>query len=58
MLRNPLFKFLLPLLAVGIILFGGWLWLRNYTKHNDARRVPDMKGLFFEEAQKMLANIF
>ena len=56
MLRNPLFKFLLPLLAVGIILFGGWLWLRNYTKHNDARRVPDMKGLFFEEAQKMLAE--
>ena len=56
MLRNPYIKFLFPLFAVGLLLFGGWLWLRNYTKHNDARRVPDMKGLFFDEAQKMLAD--
>ncbi|MCB0764989.1 MAG: PASTA domain-containing protein [Flavobacteriales bacterium] len=56
MLRNRFVAFLVPVCVVGLILFGGWLWLRNYTLHNDIRRVPDLKGLSVEESASMLRS--
>lgn len=53
-MRNSLIRFLLPLLVAGALLLGGWFWLRTYTKHGVAMRVPDLKGLSLEEAQSML----
>lgn len=56
MARNRFVAFLLPLVVVVALLFAGWLWLRSYTRHNDVRRVPDLKGLSADEAGQILAN--
>jgi len=44
----------LPLLVVAVLLFIGWGWLRLYTRHGEAMRVPDLQGLSLEEATAML----
>lgn len=49
-----LFQFLLPVLLVGVLLLGGWLWLQNYTRHDVIRRVPDLTGITLEEASVLL----
>lgn len=54
MRRSRLPAIVLPLLVVGGLLFCGWLWLRYYTRHGVAMRVPDLKGLTFTEAGAML----
>lgn len=56
MARNRFVSFLLPLVVVVVILLGGWLWLRAYTKHNDVRRVPDLKGMTLQEITELLAS--
>jgi eukaryotic-like serine/threonine-protein kinase len=45
---------ILPLLVVAVLLFGGWSWLRLYTRHGVAMRVPELQGLTLEEATVML----
>ncbi len=54
MRSRPVQYFVLPLLLALALLFAGWLWLRSYTKHNVAMRVPDLKGMTFSEAESML----
>jgi eukaryotic-like serine/threonine-protein kinase len=46
----------MPLLIAGLILLGGWFWLRTYTRHTVAVRVPDLKGLSMEESVAMLSS--
>lgn len=55
-MRSNLVRFFLPLAVAGIILLGGWLWLRSYTRHAVTVRVPDLKGLSMEESVAMLAS--
>lgn len=45
---------ILPLLVLLLLLLGGWAWLRFYTLHNVAMRVPDLQGLSFAEAEEVL----
>lgn len=54
-MRNRLVHILLPVVVALVMLFGGWLWLRYYTLHGTAMRVPDLKGLSLDEASSMLA---
>ncbi len=56
MARNRFVSFLLPLALVVVVLFGVWLWLRVYTKHNDVRRVPDLKGMTLQEVTDLLVS--
>jgi beta-lactam-binding protein with PASTA domain len=51
-----LLAIILPVIMLGILLLGGWLWLRHYTRHGDAMRVPDLKGMPLAEAETMLAS--
>jgi beta-lactam-binding protein with PASTA domain len=51
-----LLRYLLPVILLAVLLLAGWSWLRHYTRHNVAMRVPDVKGLSFEEAGEMLAK--
>jgi len=46
----------MPLIVAALILFGGWVWLRTYTRHSVAVRVPDLKGLSMEESVAMLSS--
>lgn len=49
-MRQRLLHILLP---VGVLIglsFAGWLWLRTYTLHGSASRVPDLKGMLLTEA--------
>ena len=46
----------LPFVVAGLMLLGGWAWLRNYTRHNVSVRVPDLADLTFEEAEAVLAK--
>jgi beta-lactam-binding protein with PASTA domain len=55
-MRSPLLRILLPLLLAGLILLAGWVWLRTYTRHTVAVRVPDLKGLSMEESVAMLSS--
>jgi len=56
MLKTRSVALLMPLLAMGILLVAGWFWLRHYTRHNVAMRVPDLRGLSFDEAEAALAK--
>jgi eukaryotic-like serine/threonine-protein kinase len=56
MLNNRLVRILLPVLLVVALFFSGWLWLRSYTKHNVAMRVPELQGMTLAEAQGMLES--
>ena len=56
MFRNRFVQFLMPLVVVGLLLLCGWLWLRYFTRHGKAMRVPDMKGMTFDKAQMALAG--
>lgn len=56
MLNNRFVRIVLPIVVVGALVFGGWAWLRSYTRHGVAMRVPDLKGLSLAEAQDMLAG--
>lgn len=47
-------RYILPILLLGLLLLGGWLWLRYYTLHNITMRVPDLVGLSLEESEAML----
>lgn len=47
-------RYILPILILGLLLLGGWLWLRSYTLHNVTMRVPDLAGLSLEESEAML----
>jgi eukaryotic-like serine/threonine-protein kinase len=47
-------RYILPILILGLLLLGGWLWLRSYTLHNITMRVPDLSGLSLEESEAML----
>ncbi|MBX2971867.1 MAG: PASTA domain-containing protein [Flavobacteriales bacterium] len=53
-MRKRLIHIALPVVVLAGILFGGWLWLRSYTLHGIASRVPDLKGLSLDEASSML----
>lgn len=54
LMRSTLFRLLLPVAIGGLLLLAGWTWLRGYTRHGVAMRVPDLKGLSMEESQAML----
>ena len=54
--KKRLLAITLPLFVVGVLLLCGWLWLRFYTRHNVTMRVPDLKGLTFDEARPMLED--
>lgn len=56
MVRTRFVRFLLPLLVVGLLLLGGWTWLRQYTRHAITMRVPDLVGLDLEAAEALLVN--
>lgn len=56
MLNNRFIRILLPVIVVGALVFGGWLWLRSYTRHGAAMRVPDLKGMALPEAEGLLAS--
>jgi beta-lactam-binding protein with PASTA domain len=56
MLKNRFVRILLPILVVGALVFAGWAWLRSYTRHGVAMRVPDLKGLSLAEAGSMLES--
>jgi len=45
---------LAPLGIAALLVFGAWLWLNIYTRHNANAVVPDLKGLTFEEAKAQL----
>lgn len=49
-------RYILPVLFLGLLLLGGWLWLRSYTLHNITMRVPDMAGLTLEECDALLKS--
>lgn len=55
-MRKRLTHIVLPIVVLVCILFGGWLWLRSYTLHGVAARVPELKGLSLEEAGAMLES--
>lgn len=48
--RRFLYAILMVVLIVILILY----FLKNYTKHGEAVAVPDLKGLYIEEAEKLL----
>ncbi|MBL7951185.1 MAG: PASTA domain-containing protein [Flavobacteriales bacterium] len=56
MLQNRFVRILLPVIVLVALLFCGWLWLRQYTLHNVAMRVPDLKGLSLAEAESLLES--
>jgi len=56
MLKNRFLTVVLPILVVVGLLCCGWLWLRSYTRHGHAMRVPDLKGLSLEEARSTLQS--
>ncbi len=55
-MRKRLIHIMLPIVVLAVILFGGWLWLRGYTLHGVASRVPDLRGLSLTEASAMLED--
>lgn len=55
-MRNRLIHIVLPVVTLLAIVWGGWLWLRSYTLHGVASRVPDLKGLSLAEATAMLED--
>lgn len=55
-MRKRLIHIVLPVIVLAGILFTGWLWLRSYTLHGTAARVPDLKGLSLDEASSMLTG--
>lgn len=56
-LKNPYVINLLLMVAVsGAILYGVLKWLDNYTHHNKAVVVPDVKGLSMDEAAIFIHN--
>lgn len=54
-MRQRTFHILLPFVVLVALLFMGWLWLRTYTLHAHAARVPDLKGMALGEAEAALA---
>ncbi len=54
--RRRVLPILLPVLLVGLLLVGGWSWLRGYTKHGVTMRVPDLRAMTLEEATEILAR--
>ena len=56
MFKKRFISILLPLLVAAVLLFGGWFWLRTYTKHGVAMRVPDLTGMSLNEAQAALGS--
>ena len=55
--RKRLLLFLGPLLISGVLLFGAWLWLNAYTRHNDLVEVPDLVRMTPGKAQATLENL-
>jgi eukaryotic-like serine/threonine-protein kinase len=53
---NRIIRILLPVVVVVLVLLGGWYWLQRYTRHDDSRRVPDLRGTALEEAVMILAK--
>ncbi len=51
-----LLRFVIPVILVSLLFLAGWIWLRQYTRHNEGMRVPDVKGLSLPEAEAMLAT--
>ena len=49
-------RVLLALLIVVVLAWVTLLLLDRYTHHGESVRVPDLQGLFVEEAQSLLAN--
>lgn len=49
-------SYLVPVTVAAVLLFGGWAWLRSYTRHSDVMRVPDLAGASFTEAEALLAK--
>ncbi|MCB0790345.1 MAG: PASTA domain-containing protein [Flavobacteriales bacterium] len=47
---------LLPLLVAALLLFMGWSWLKSYTRHGQAVRIPDLTGLSLAEADALLGE--
>lgn len=49
-----IFQLLLPIVLAVLLLWGGWSWLKRYTRHDVTRRVPDLAGITLEEASVLL----
>ncbi len=56
MQRRPLFRFLAPIAMALVLVLGGWVWLRTYTRHDVAVEVPDLKGMTLAEASAVLTG--
>jgi len=49
--------YLLPVLASSLLVIGGWLWLRGYTRHGASVQVPDLEGLTMPEALQRIDSL-
>ncbi|MCB9170904.1 MAG: PASTA domain-containing protein [Flavobacteriales bacterium] len=56
MARKRSLSFLLPPLVAGVLLFAGWYWMKGYTRHGQAVRIPDLAGLALNEARDLLRS--
>lgn len=54
--RRTLTRLVAPVAVALLMLCGGWLWLRSYTRHDVAVQVPDLKGMTLEEATAVLTG--
>jgi eukaryotic-like serine/threonine-protein kinase len=54
MTRRSLFHVLAPVVAALLLVLTGWIWLRTYTRHDVAVKVPDLKGMTLQEAGDVL----
>ncbi|MCU0319444.1 MAG: PASTA domain-containing protein [Flavobacteriales bacterium] len=48
-------KYAMPFVLAGLLLLGGWVWLRSYTRHNSVVIVPDVAGLSVTSSEEALA---
>lgn len=54
--RNRILRFLLPIIVALLFVVVGFLWMNNWTRHNEKVRVPDLKGMNIEEAKAALTK--
>ncbi|MEO8068098.1 MAG: PASTA domain-containing protein [Flavobacteriales bacterium] len=54
--RTRILRTLAPVVLAALILLVGFLWMNNWTRHNEKVVVPDLKGMTLEEAQAALTK--
>lgn len=48
---------LAAVVLVVLVCWGALMWLKSYTHHGESVEVPDVKGLYIEEAELLLSDI-